>query len=252
MPDFSKIKDKIQGLIDRCNNVTQEHSGHTATSLNGSIENMVNLIGKTDVLTVMGNNTQFNASDDDLLGYREVIVSIPEAIPDGYVQLPSVNNPADSTDVASGKEFINADGAVQMGSHECNPESDGIAEYFSGNLAVGSNAGEKLQNVLTEFRSVWRALMNGIGHEQNYIPTMIVTTSVSTDKFQGAWYAADGSSEFLYIGHNFQGGSTLQISYDSTSGNVISLSLIVDGTTQTIPAEGLGVMYAFFYPVSAE
>lgn len=249
MPDFSKIKDKIQSLIDDCNDVTRPLSGNTATSLSGCIDDMTQLVYNTGTLSIMENG-HYSAMGNGFIGFSEVDVGVP--IPDGYVLLPSLLNPASSEDVVSGKQYINENGSVVEGSHECNTESDGISSYFPGTLTVGSSAGEKLQNVLSTLMPSWRALMKGMGHEQNYMPAMIGTTSASTDVFQGAWYAADGSSEYLYIGHNFRGGSTLQISYDSASGNVTSLSLIVDGTAQTIPADGLSVVYAFFYPVSAE
>lgn len=249
MPDFTKIKDKLQSLIDDCNDVTRPLSGNTATSLSGCIDDMTQLVQNTGMFTIMENG-HYSAIENGFIGFSEVEVSVP--IPDGYVLLPDLANPASSEDVMIGKQYIDENGSVVNGSHECNTESDGIAAYFSGTLTVGSSAGENLQTVLTTFMPAWRTLMKGIGHEQNYMPTMIGTTSVSTDIFQGAWYAADGSSEYLYIGRNFQGGSTLRISYDSASESVISLSLIVDGTVQTIPAEGLGVMYTFFYPVSAE
>lgn len=248
MAGVKDVERKIQGLIDECNQTT----GGTATTLSAAVRQLAEYTGQ-DMLLGDLYETENGAYAPGSYGCEAFSgVTVDVAIPPEYIQLPALSNPAQPSNVEFGMEYIDENGTVQMGCHECSVGDAGLAFYFADTLKVDASVGTNLNMLLTQGMPLWREIMKTAGAEQNYMPMTIATNTNTADIFNGAWYAGDGDTEYSYVGHNLMGGSTLKIGYDTTGGKVTKLSLTVDGTAQPIPLGGINAMFAFFWPVAIE
>lgn len=233
MTDFTSIKEKIQRLIDKCSTEA------AASDLSSGVDELIRKVHNTGYISITENGS-YRASDTGYIGYDEVSVNVEPTY-------PSLANPASNEDVASGKQYIDGSGNVQTGTYSGSSE-DGQSMYFPGVLKLGEGIGDSLPIVLAAFMPLWREIMKSIGAEQNYMPMMIGTTTGTKDIFQGAWYAADNSSEFIYSGFNFNGDRRLLIVYNGSDGKVTQLVMLNGADLIQIPDDGLASVFVFFYP----
>lgn len=232
MASIKETEQKIQNLIGQCNEAT----GKQSTTLSDGVSDLSAKASNLGRLTVKSNGF-FTAAQDGFNGYDTVSVSVPG------VKLPTLKNAAKPEQVSEGRQYIDGDGKVQTGTNSA------FAIYDITTLANGKTGGALMRLVTFSALEKWKSLFESVGSAQSYIPIMFGVMGSSLDIFQGALVSPQNNTEYMYVGHNFMGTSTLQFNYDDDATTVSDLTLTVNGEAQTIPDNGLSIAIAFYAPI---